>query len=104
MLTEATKAQAVRLLAPVGGNEHVLHYRNYSLVMHSQRRFAIYTAANVSFGGRYDLSRSTDVWRVDPRIPLDCRRDSGRSPGRRSVCKAGPSRIDHREVKGQHQC
>jgi endonuclease G len=59
---------AAPLLDQSAGNEYVLHYHNYSLVMHATRRLAIYTAANVDFGGRWDMSRPPDVWRTDPRI------------------------------------
>lgn len=69
-LSDALKAQAVKLLKPAEHNDHVLHYHNYSVVMHQERRFAIYSAANISFAQRYEMSRPTDVWREDPRIPL----------------------------------
>ena len=48
--------------------QHLLAYLNYSVVMHAQRRLAIYTAANLDFDNRYKLSRTTDTWRTDPRI------------------------------------
>ncbi|MCV2354025.1 DNA/RNA non-specific endonuclease [Paucibacter sp. B2R-40] len=32
---------------------------------------ALYSAANVDFGGRYDMRRPPDVWRLDPRIAAD---------------------------------
>jgi endonuclease G len=51
--------------------EVVLRYRHFSLVVHKVRRFAIYSAANVDFKGRYDLARPQDVWRLDPRISPD---------------------------------
>lgn len=70
-LSTALQAKASPLLAPAGNNKFILHYHNYSVVMHSKRRFAIYTAANVRFDQRYALKRPTDVWRVDPRIDLD---------------------------------
>jgi len=59
--------QAVPLLADP--SKHVLDYHHYSLVLHRQRRFAVYSAANVDFQGRFQLKRPPDVWRVDPRIP-----------------------------------
>jgi endonuclease G len=59
-------AVAAPLLAP--GKGHILHYHNYSVVMHAERRLAIYSAANVSFASRFDMSRPPDVWRRDPRI------------------------------------
>jgi endonuclease G, mitochondrial len=52
-------------------NEYVLKYHNFSLTMDARRRFAIYTAANVDFGSRYNMGRPNDVWRVDPRIELE---------------------------------
>lgn len=68
----AVEAVATRLIAPAAGEDpHVLKYHNFSVVMHSARRFAIYSAANVDFSGRYDMSRPPDVWRQDPRIPLE---------------------------------
>lgn len=54
------------LVEPKDG--HVLKYRNYSLVMHAKRRLAIYSAANIDFANRFDISRPPDVWRRDPRI------------------------------------
>jgi endonuclease G len=59
---------AAPLLNPTASNKFVLHYDNYSLVMHKDRRLAIYSAANVSFGKRFEMARSRDVWRRDPRI------------------------------------
>lgn len=49
-------------------DSHVLDYHHFSVVMHRTRRFAIYSAANVDFQGRFGLARPKDVWRVDPRI------------------------------------
>ena len=48
----------------------VLAYHRFSLVMHRTRRLAIYSAANVDFNGRYDMTRPKDVWRIDPRIDV----------------------------------
>ena len=70
-LSDALEAAATPLLKPQPNNDYVLHYHNFSVVMHRHRRFAIYTAANVDFGGRFDLARPGDVWRQDPRIPAD---------------------------------
>jgi endonuclease G len=67
----ALKALAAPLLKPSAANPCVLHYHNYSNVMHVKRRFAIYSAANVSFAQRYEMSRPEDVWRRDPRIALE---------------------------------
>jgi endonuclease G len=70
-MSQALTAEATLLLKPGGGNNCILHYHNFSNVMHAKRRFAIYSAANVSFAHRYDMSRPEDVWRRDPRIPRD---------------------------------
>jgi endonuclease G, mitochondrial len=70
-LSASLEAFAAKLFKPKNGNDHILHYHNYSVVMHAKRRFAIYSAANISFGGRFEMSRPTDVWREDPRIAQD---------------------------------
>ena len=51
--------------------EPVLRYHHFSLVMHQTRRFAIYSAANIDFAGRYNLPRPKDQWLADPRIPVE---------------------------------
>jgi endonuclease G len=66
-LSPALKAVAQKRLDKPASAE--LDYHNFTVVMHAERRFAIYSAANVSFAGRFELSRPDDVWRVDPRIP-----------------------------------
>jgi len=65
-LSTALAELAVPLVANKAQN--VLDYHHYSVVMHRTRRFAIYSAANVDFKGRFDMSRPKDFWRVDPRI------------------------------------
>jgi endonuclease G len=67
-LGDALEAVAAPLLKPKNGNKFVLHYHNYSVVMHKNRRLPIYSAANVSFADRFEMSRPSDVWRRDPRI------------------------------------
>lgn len=52
-------------------DECVLPYTNYSVVMHARRRLAVYSAANVRFDMRYDLSGRQDKWYEDPRIAAD---------------------------------
>jgi endonuclease G len=49
-------------------DEYELRYDGYSVVMHAERRLAIYTAANVDGGHRFALGRPADEWRYDPRI------------------------------------
>jgi endonuclease G len=70
-MSKGLQSKASPLLQASGNNKYVLHYHNYSLVMHARRRFAIYTAANVRFDQRFEMSRPTDVWRTDPRIDPD---------------------------------
>ena len=65
----AMAAHAVPLLHPsANGDKNELKYHNFSVVMHAERRFALYSAANVSMGQRYAMKRPPDVWRTDPRI------------------------------------
>jgi endonuclease G, mitochondrial len=59
-------AEIAPLIPPTKDN--VLHYHNYSVLMHKKRRIAIYSAANVSFGNRFEMGRPPDVWRRDPRL------------------------------------
>lgn len=70
-MTPALASEVTKLLEPQEKNENILHYHNYSVVIHKKRRFAIYSAANVSFANRFALSRPRDVWRLDPRIPSE---------------------------------
>ena len=67
-LGDGLEAEAAPLIKPTKDNKHVLHYNNYSVVMQKTRRFAIFSAANVSFANRFKMSRPPDVWRRDPRI------------------------------------
>jgi endonuclease G len=69
--SDALEAEVAPLIKPTKVNKFILHYINYSVVMHKTRRFAIYSAANVSFANRFDMSRPPDVWRIDPRITAD---------------------------------
>ncbi|MFN6569583.1 DNA/RNA non-specific endonuclease [Dendronalium sp. ChiSLP03b] len=70
-LSPGLEVEATELISPSENNRYILHYNNFSVVMHRKRRFAIYSAANVSFGNRFEMSRPRDVWRLDPRIPQD---------------------------------
>lgn len=65
-LSAALEEAAAELIGKPG--QHELKYHNFSVVMHAARRFAIYSAANISFGNRFEMSRPQDVWREDPRI------------------------------------
>lgn len=68
-LSPALAQKATRLTATP--KQVVLRYRHFSVVLHKVRRFAIYSAANVDFKGRYDLARPKDAWRLDPRVAPD---------------------------------
>jgi endonuclease G len=68
-LSDALKEEAAPLLKQ--NDEFILHYHNYSVVMHKTRRFAMYSAANVSFAHRFEMGRPADTWRIDPRISAE---------------------------------
>jgi endonuclease G len=70
-LSDALEEEVAPLLKPAKDNKFILHYINYSLVMHKTRRFAMYSAANVTFAHRFEMSRPPDVWRTDPRIKAE---------------------------------
>jgi endonuclease G, mitochondrial len=70
-LSPGLESEVTELSKPQKNNKYILHYNNYSVVMHRKRRFAVYSAANVSFGDRYLMGRPSDVWRIDPRIPQE---------------------------------
>lgn len=67
-MSASLATEAAPLIAQTAANKNVLHYHNYSVVMHATRRFAIYSAANIRFDQRFDMNRPPDVWRRDPRI------------------------------------
>ena len=55
-------------VAPVRGNaKNVLHYQNFSLMQHSDRRFPFFTAANID-GNLFRRLPRHDSWQLDPRI------------------------------------
>jgi len=57
------------------GGRLVLKYHHYSLVMHRDRRLAMWTAANVDYNdSKRRFSRDDfgeDTWKPDPRIPIE---------------------------------
>ena len=64
-----------------GRDGYIVHYHHFSLVLHAERRLAVYTAANVDAGkrregGKYSRRRlaglrenESETWFVDPRVP-----------------------------------
>ena len=57
------------------GGRLVLKYHHYSLVMHRERRLAMWTAANVDYNdSKRRFTREEfgkDTWKPDPRIPIE---------------------------------
>jgi endonuclease G len=56
---------------PSAGQEYVIPYHHFSVVVHSSRRLAIFTAVNVDGTTSMRLKRERDRWFVDPRIPAE---------------------------------
>lgn len=50
---------------------HVLDYTHFSLVMSRSRKLALFTAVNIDGSSARKISRSKDVWYLDPRIGRD---------------------------------
>ena len=57
------------------GKQRVLKYHHYSLVMHENRRLAMWTAANVNYDPntrwRSREEFGTDTWKGDPRLAIE---------------------------------
>ncbi|WP_448577618.1 DNA/RNA non-specific endonuclease [Thermaurantiacus sp.] len=68
-LSAALKREAARLSSSPARFE--LRYMGFSTVQHARRRLPIFSAANVDFANRFAMKRPKDVWRIDPRIPVD---------------------------------
>ncbi len=64
-------------VTPVGDDVNgELRYRHYSIVMHSERRLAMFTACNLDGGRAYRITRGRDRWQTDPRIPDERQADN----------------------------
>lgn len=50
------------------GDGHVLRYTNFSVVMSTSRRIALYTACNIDGEASKKIKRDTDAWYYDDRI------------------------------------
>lgn len=50
------------------GDGHVLRYSNFSVVMSTSRRIALYTACNIDGGASKKIKRDADAWYYDERI------------------------------------
>jgi len=63
------KPALARSVAPVkGAKDGLLRYTHFSIAMHKDRRFAIYTAVNIDGANSLSVKRGTDKWFLDPRI------------------------------------
>ncbi len=51
-----------------GTARYKLDYEHFSVVMHQDRRLAVFTAVNIDGSLQQRLKRETDVWAKDPRI------------------------------------
>jgi endonuclease G len=58
-----------------GNSAFVLNYHHYSLVMHKERRLAMWTASNIDYSENTRRKTrkefGTDTWKPDPRIPIE---------------------------------
>ena len=70
-LSAALKAAVVPVLPQATGAERYrLDYTHYSVVMHGQRRLAVFTAVNIDGAEIERIKRAgKDLWAFDPRIP-----------------------------------
>ncbi|MEJ7605833.1 MAG: DNA/RNA non-specific endonuclease [Bryobacteraceae bacterium] len=57
-----------KIAAVKGAPDKVLRYTHFSIAMHSERRFAFYTACNIDGAGSLNIRRTNDIWLLDPRI------------------------------------
>jgi endonuclease G len=50
--------------------KYMLQYEHFSIVMHGERRMAIFTAVNIDGAQEQRLKRTADPWAKDPRVPI----------------------------------
>ncbi|WP_103335878.1 DNA/RNA non-specific endonuclease [Amycolatopsis sp. CA-126428] len=53
-----------------GEPKHVLPYHHFSVVMHRERRLAMFTAVNIDGRTSRSLRREADHWSLDPRVAV----------------------------------
>ncbi|ATC63880.1 endonuclease [Nibricoccus aquaticus] len=69
-LSAKQKADAARLTTPPAGADPLeLKYHHFSVVMNAVRRLAFFTAVNVDGVAWRSITRESDRWILDPRIP-----------------------------------
>lgn len=59
------------LALPVGGDDPVLRYHHFSIVVSASRRLARWTAVNLDGRRRFVVDRGSGDWSYDPRLPAD---------------------------------
>jgi endonuclease G len=56
-------------IAPVKNRDDGrLHYLHFSVIIHKQRRLALFTACNINGAQLYSIHRGRDKWKLDPRM------------------------------------
>jgi len=60
---------AHRIDAP---GEYILRYQHFSVVVARQRRMPLISAVNIDGNAPRRRVKRTDVWKLDPRIPIEC--------------------------------
>lgn len=58
------------LAVPIGGDDAVLRYHHFSIVLSVSRRLARWTAVNLDGRRRYVIERGSGDWSYDPRLPV----------------------------------
>ncbi|MFG1288251.1 DNA/RNA non-specific endonuclease [Xanthobacter versatilis] len=58
-----------KVVPVVGSEEGLLDYEHFSVVMHADRRLAMFVAVNIDGAASVDLHRDRDRWSLDGRIP-----------------------------------
>lgn len=62
------EAEAASIAPVKGRDDGCLHYLHFTVVMHKQRRLALFTACNIDGEQLYAIPRRRDRWALDPRM------------------------------------
>ncbi|WP_052700777.1 DNA/RNA non-specific endonuclease [Methylocucumis oryzae] len=66
------KAKQYGQIAAVQGSENgELRYEHFSIVFNADRRLAFFTAVNIDGAQSVNLTRGSDSWSYDPRLPIE---------------------------------
>ena len=70
-MSRSLTAKAVQVpgARPRGVERYTLKYRHFSVAMHAERRFAIFSATNLDGAETKRIKRASDPWGFDPRLP-----------------------------------